>query len=90
MSASSQFGISKVTECKETNLFKCRKHSFYLKNTCDGSSLHFRPGVSNHDQGKCIRLELYFTFKLSADEEYFNVNFPLPLTLSGPAFSVVR
>ena len=35
----------------------------------DDSSLHFRPGVSNHDQGKCITLELYFTFKLSAGED---------------------
>ena len=32
----------------------------------DDSCLHFRPGVSNPDQGKCITLELYFTFKLSA------------------------
>ena len=29
----------------------------------DDSSLHFRPGVSYDDQGKCITLELYFTFK---------------------------
>ena len=35
----------------------------------DDSSLHFRPGVSYHDQGKCITLELYFTFKLSAGED---------------------
>ena len=35
----------------------------------DDSCLHFRPGVSNHDQGKCITLELYFTFKLSAGED---------------------
>ena len=33
------------------------------------SCLHFRPGVSNPDQGKCIALELYFTFKLSAFED---------------------
>ena len=31
------------------------------------SCLHFRPGVSNPDQGKCITLELYFTFELSVD-----------------------
>ena len=31
------------------------------------SCLHFIPGVSNPDQGKCITLELYFTFELSAD-----------------------
>ena len=31
------------------------------------SFLHFIPGVSNPDKGKCITLELYFTFKLSAD-----------------------
>ena len=30
------------------------------------SCLHFIPGVSNPDQGKCITLELYFTFELSA------------------------
>ena len=31
------------------------------------SCLHFIPGVSNPDQGKCITLELYFTFIPSAD-----------------------
>ena len=31
------------------------------------SYLHFIPGVSNPYQGKCIILELYFTFELSAD-----------------------
>ena len=31
--------------------------------------LHFIPGVSNPDQGKCITLELYFTFELSAGED---------------------
>ena len=31
------------------------------------SCLQFLPGVSNLDQGKCITLELYFTFELSAD-----------------------
>ena len=31
------------------------------------SCLHFIPGVSNSDQGKCISLELYFIFELSAD-----------------------
>ena len=30
------------------------------------SCLHFIHGVSNPDQGKCITLELYFTFELSA------------------------
>ena len=30
-----------------------------------GSCLHFIPGVSNPDQGKCITLELYFTLELS-------------------------
>ena len=35
----------------------------------DDSSLHFRPGVSNPDQGKRITLQLYFTFKLSAGED---------------------
>ena len=34
----------------------------------DDSCLHFRPGVSNPDQGKCFTLELYFT-KLSAGED---------------------
>ena len=40
-----------------------------FKNTRDDSSLHFRPGVSNPDQGKCITIERYFTFKLSAGED---------------------
>ena len=35
----------------------------------DDSCLHFRPGVSNPDQGKCVTLELYFTFELSACED---------------------
>ena len=35
----------------------------------DDSCLYFRPGVSNPDQGKCITLELYFTFKLSSGED---------------------
>ena len=34
------------------------------------SCLHFMSSVSsNPDQGKCITLELYFTFELSADED---------------------
>ena len=33
------------------------------------SCLHFGPGVSNPDQGKCITLELYLTFKLLAGED---------------------
>ena len=33
------------------------------------SCLHFRDGVSNPDQEKCITLELYFTFRLSAGED---------------------
>ena len=35
----------------------------------DDSSLHVTPGVSNHDQGKCITLELCITFELSAGED---------------------
>ena len=35
----------------------------------DDSCLHFRHDVSNPDLGKCITLELYFTFKLSAGED---------------------
>ena len=35
----------------------------------DDSCLHFRLGVSNPDRRKCITLELYFTFKLSASED---------------------
>ena len=31
------------------------------------SCLHFISGVSNPDQGKCITLELYFTFELLAN-----------------------
>ena len=38
-----------------------------LKKNMHDSCLHFIPGVSNPDQGKCITLELYFTFELSAD-----------------------
>ena len=37
------------------------------KKNMHDSCLHFIPGVSNPDQGKCITLELYFTFELSAD-----------------------
>ena len=33
------------------------------------SCLHFIPGASNPDQGKCITLELYFTFELPADKD---------------------
>ena len=33
------------------------------------SSLHFRPGVSNHHKGKYITLELCFISKLSASED---------------------
>ena len=32
------------------------------KENIHDSCLHFMPGVSNPDQGKCITLELYFTF----------------------------
>ena len=39
------------------------------KQNMHDSCLHFVPGVSNPDQGKCITLELYFTFELSADED---------------------
>ena len=35
----------------------------------DDSCLHFRPGESNPDQGKCITLKLYFTFKISAGKD---------------------
>ena len=42
---------------------------FTLKNMRDDGCLHFRHGVGNPDQGKCITLELYFTFKLSAGED---------------------
>ena len=38
-----------------------------LKKKMHDSCLHFIPGVNNPDQGKCITLELYFTFELSAD-----------------------
>ena len=49
------------------------------------SCLHFIPGVSNPDQGKCITLELYFTFELSADEDAaFTFTFNRPdLVISG-------
>ena len=55
------------------------------------SSLHFRPGVSNHDQGKCITIQLYFTIKLSAGEDAvfqfeFSVTFN-DLVISGYTFS---
>ena len=39
----------------------------------DDSSLHFRPGVSNHDQGKCITLELYLT--LPGEDAVFQFEF---------------
>ena len=39
----------------------------FKKQKMHGSCLHFIPGVSNPDQGKCITLELYFTFELSTD-----------------------
>ena len=52
------------------------------KNMFDDSSLHFRPGISNHDQGKCITLELYFTFKVSAGKDaVFQFDFSFMLTL---------
>ena len=35
----------------------------------DDSCLCFRHGVSNPDKGKCVTLEPYFTFKLSAGED---------------------
>ena len=55
------------------------------------SCLHFIPGVSSSDQEKCITLELYFTFQISADEDAaftftFNRNmssYLLPIDLSG-------
>ena len=54
---------------------------------CYDSCLHFRPGVSNPDQGNYITLELYFTFKLSAGEDaVFQVEFPFTfnnLVISG-------
>ena len=37
--------------------------------------LHFIPGVSNPDHGKCITLELYFTFELSAGNTAFTLTF---------------
>ena len=45
----------------------------------------FMPGVSNPGQGKCITLELYFTFELSADETAaFTFTFNRPnLVISG-------
>ena len=44
------------------------------KNMRDDGCLHFKPGVSNPNQGKCVTLELYFTFKLSAGkDQYFNL-----------------
>ena len=49
------------------------------------SCLHFIPGVSNPGQQKCITLELYFTFELSADEDAaFTFTFKRPnLVISG-------
>ena len=41
------------------------------------SCLHFIPGVSNPDQGKCITLELYFIFELSADTKTQNLRLHL-------------
>ena len=42
--------------------------------------------ASNHDQGKCITLELYFTFKLSASEDtvfQLEFSFMFNLVISG-------
>ena len=38
------------------------------KKNMHGNYLHYIPGVSNPGQRKCVTLELYFTFELSADE----------------------
>ena len=38
-----------------------------LKKNMHDSCLHFIRGVSDPYQGKCITLELYLTFELSAD-----------------------
>ena len=56
-----------------------------LKKNMHDSCLHFIPGVSNPGQRKCITLELYFTFELSADEDVaFTFTFKRPnLVISG-------
>ena len=54
----------------------------------DDSCLHFRHGVSNPDQGKCVTLELYFTFKLSAGEDAaFQFEFSFTFTCYNPVIS---
>ena len=49
------------------------------------SCLHFIPSVSKPDQGKCITLELYFTFELSADEDA-----AFTFTFNNPVILVIR
>ena len=44
-------------------------HSGFTLKKMHDSCLHFIPGVSNPDQGKCITLELYFTFEVSVEED---------------------
>ena len=57
----------------------------------DDSCLHFRHDVSNPDQVKCITLELYFTFKLSAGEDVaFQFEFSFTFTSDNLVILVIR
>ena len=69
-------------ESPKLDRVKWRKYKFYLKNMHDGSTLHFRPCVSNYDRRKCITLELYLILKLLAGEDaVFQFEFSFTLTL---------
>ena len=59
------------------------------KSMRDDSSLHFRPGISNYDQGKCITLELYFRFKPSAGEDAV-FQFEFSFTFNNPDIVISR
>ena len=47
----------------------CENTGFTLKKNMHDSCLNFILSVSNPDQGKCVTLELYFTFEISAEED---------------------
>ena len=52
------------------------------------SCLHFIPDVSSPDQAKCITLELYSTFELSADAKTQHLRLHLIGVIS--SFLVIR
>ena len=46
-----------------------------LEKNMHDSCLHFIPGVSNPDHGKCITLELYFAFEPSTGNAAFTLTY---------------